>query len=187
MSRMSLRWRVAVAFGLCSVMVTGILAVVTWQLASDYMVRQRELSTTRQAEVNVRLVDAAVRSGSDGLDELLTGLSTNPTTTVLLVRDGTWLTSGRRIDPAALPEPLLTLVQDSVPVRQRLIVDGLPVMAVGMPVPAGGTFIELFPLGELTGTLRFLSLVLVGGTALSGLFGIGLGLWASRRALRPLT
>ena len=60
-------------------------------------------------------------------------------------------------------------------------------MAVGMPVPAGGTFIELFPLGELTGTLRFLSLVLVGGTALSGLFGIGLGLWASRRALRPLT
>ena len=40
---------------------------------------------------------------------------------------------------------------------------------------------------ELTGTLRFLSLVLVGGTALGGLFGIGLGLWASRRALRPLT
>ena len=187
MSRMSLRWRVAVAFGLCSVMVTGVLAVVTWQLASGYMLRQREMSTTRQAEVNVRLVDAALRAGSGGLDELLTGLSTNPTSTVLLVRDGAWLTSGRRIDPAALPEPLLTLAQDSVPVRQRLVVDGLPVMAVGLPVPAGGTFIELFPLVELTGTLRFLSLVLVGGTALGGLFGIGLGLWASRRALRPLT
>ena len=187
MSRMSLRWRVAVAFGLCSVMVTGVLAVVTWQLASDYMLRQREMSTTRQAEVNVRLVDAAVRAGSGGLDELLTGLSTNPTSTVLLVRDGMWLTSGRRIDPAALPEPLLTLAQDSVPVRQRLVVDGLPVMAVALPVPADGTFIELFPLVELTGTLRFLSLVLVGGTALGGLFGIGLGLWASRRALRPLT
>jgi two-component system, OmpR family, sensor histidine kinase MtrB len=77
--------------------------------------------------------------------------------------------------------------EDSVPVRQRLVVDGLPVMAVGMPVPAGGTFIELFPLVELTGTLRFLSLVLVAGTALSGPFGVGLGLWASRRALRPLT
>jgi two-component system, OmpR family, sensor histidine kinase MtrB len=187
MSRMSLRWRVAVAFGLCSVLVTGILAVVTWQLASDYMLRQRELSTTRLAEVNVRLVDSELRSGSGGLDELLTGLSTNPAATVLLVRDGSWLTSGRRVDPAALPEPLLTLAQDSVPVRQRLVVDGLPVMAVGMPVPAGGTFIELFPLVELTGTLRFLSLVLVAGTALSGLFGIGLGLWASRRALRPLT
>jgi two-component system, OmpR family, sensor histidine kinase MtrB len=167
--------------------VTGILAVVTWQLASDYMLRQRELSTTRQAEVNARLVDTALRSGSGGLDELLTGLTTNPAATVLLVREGAWLTSGRRIDPAALPEPLLTLAKDSVPVRQRLVVDGLPVMAVGLTVPAGGTYIELFPLVELTGTLRFLSLVLVAGTALSGLFGIGLGLWASRRALRPLT
>jgi two-component system, OmpR family, sensor histidine kinase MtrB len=187
MPRMSLRWRVAVAFGLCSVMVTGVLAIVTWQLASDYMLSQREISTTRQAEVNVRLVDAALRSGSGGLDELLSGLSTNPTTTVLLLRDRMWLTSGRPVDPAALPEPLLTLAQDNVPVRQRLVVDGLPVMAMGLPVPSGGTFIELFPMTELTGTLRFLSLVLVGGTALSGLFGIGLGLWASRRALRPLT
>ncbi len=187
MIRMSLRWRVAVAFGLCSLLVTGVLAVVTWQLASDYMLRQREMSTTRQAEVNVRLVDAALNSGSGGLDELLTGLSTNPAATVVLVRDGTWLTSGRRIDPAALPEPLLTLAQDSVAVRQRLIVDGLPVLAVALPVPAGGTYIELFPLVQLTGALRFLSVVLIAGTTLSGLLGLGLGLWTSRRALRPLT
>jgi two-component system sensor histidine kinase MtrB len=187
MLRLSLRWRVAVAFGVCALLVTGALAVVTWQLASDYMLRQREMSTTRQAEVNVQLVDAALRSGSGGLDDLLAGLSTNPVATVLLLRENTWLTSGRRIDPAALPEPLLTLAQGSVPVRQRLVVDGLPVMAVGLPVPSGGTYIELFPLVELTGALRFLSLVLVGGTALSGLFGVALGLWTGRRALRPLT
>jgi hypothetical protein len=70
---MSLRWRVAVAFGLCSVLVTGVLAVVTWQLASDYMLSQREISTTRQAEVNVRLVDAALRSGSGGLTSCSAG------------------------------------------------------------------------------------------------------------------
>jgi signal transduction histidine kinase len=151
------------------------------------MLRQRELSTTRQAEVNVQLVDAELRSGSSGLDDLLAGLSTNPVGTVVVVRDGTWITSGRRIDPTALPEPLLTLAQDSVPVRQRLVVDGLPVMAVGLPVPSGGTFIQLFPLVELTGALRFLSLVLVAGTALSGVFGVALGLWTGRRALRPLT
>jgi two-component system sensor histidine kinase MtrB len=184
--RLSLRWRVASAFGLCALLVTGVLAVVTWHLASGYMLRQRELSVTRQAEVNVRLVDAALQSGSDGLDDLLTGLSTNADATIVLIRSGTWLSSGRAVDPAALPEPLLTLAQDSVPVSQRLVVDGLPVLAVAMPVPAGGTYIELFPLLELSSTLRFLGGVLVAGTALSGLFGVGLGLWTSRRALHPL-
>src|SRR4051812_25144511 len=170
--RLSLRWRVASAFGLCALLVTGVLAVVTWHLASGYMLRQRELSVTRQAEGNVRLVDAALQSGSDGLDDLLTGLSTNADATIVLIRSGTWLSSGRAVDPAALPEPLLTLAQDSVPVSQRLVVDGLPVLAVAMPVPAGGTYIELFPLLELSSTLRFLGGVLVAGMALSGLFGV---------------
>lgn len=185
--RLSLRWRVAATFGLCALLLTGTLAALTWHLASDYMVRQRELSTTRQAEVNVRLVDAALRSGSDGLNDLLTGLSTNPDATVILARHGTWLSSGRPADPSTLPEPLLTLAQDSVPVSQRLEVAGLPVLAVAMPVPAGGTYIELFPLLELSSTLWFLGVVLITSTALSGVFGVGLGLWTSRRALRPLT
>jgi two-component system, OmpR family, sensor histidine kinase MtrB len=187
MVRLSLRWRVAVAFGLCSLLVTGALAVVTWQLASDYMLRQRELSATRQAQVNARLVGSEMRLDPAGLDDLLTGLTTNPDASVVLVRGGRWLSSGRPVGPAALPEPLLTLAQDSDPVRQRLVVGGIPVLAVALAIPTGGTYIELFPLVELSGTLRFLSAVLVAGTALSGLLGVGLGLWTSRRALRPLT
>ncbi len=187
MVRLSLRSRVAVAFGLCSLLVTGTLAVATWQLASDYMLRQRELSATRQAQVNARLVDTELRLDPDGLDELLTGLTTNADASVVLVREGEWLSSGRPVGPATLPEPLLTLARDSDPVRQRLVIGGVPVLAVALTIPAGGTFIELFPLVELSGTLRFLSVVLVAGTALSGLLGVGLGLWTSRRALRPLT
>jgi two-component system sensor histidine kinase MtrB len=89
MARLSLRWRVAVAFGLGSLLLTGILAVVTWHLASDYMLRQRTLSATRQADVNARLVETELRSGAGGLDQLLTGLSTDPDATVLLVGEGT--------------------------------------------------------------------------------------------------
>jgi two-component system, OmpR family, sensor histidine kinase MtrB len=185
--RLSLRWRVAVTFGLSSLVLTGLLAVVTWHLASDYMLKQRAISATRQAEVNVRLVDDALRTGSGGLDDLLTGLSTDSDTTVVLVREGSWLSAGRRVDPAALPEPLLSPARDTASVRQRLVVGGVPVLAVALPVPAGGTFVELFPLSQLAATLRFLSLVLVAGTALSGLLGAALGLWTSRRALRPLT
>jgi signal transduction histidine kinase len=186
--RLSLRWRVAAAFGLGSLLLTTVMAVATWQLASDYMLQQREQGALRQAEVNVRLVDGALQSGSQGLNELLTGLSTGPYSSVFLARPGSWLSSGRPVDPATLPSPLLALAHDRVPARQRLVVDGVPVLAVAIPATAPDTlYIELVPLVELAETRRFLAVILVAGTAASGLLGVGLGLWMSGRALQPLS
>jgi signal transduction histidine kinase len=186
--RLSLRWRVAWAFALGSLLVTGVLAAVTWNLASSYMLRQREQSATRQATVNVRLVDSSLRSGADGLEELLTGLTSSSDSTVLLSRPTGWITSGRQVDSTALPQPLLALPSSGVPARQRLVVAGIPVVAVALPV-AGGTdvYAELFPLSELDRAFRFLSTVLAAGVAASTVLGFALGAWASTRALRPLT
>ncbi|MDN5748763.1 MAG: HAMP domain-containing histidine kinase, partial [Pseudonocardia sp.] len=186
--RLSLRWRVASALGLGVLLLTGLFAVVTWNLASSYMLRQREALAVQQAEVNVRLVDTALQAGSAGLDDLLQGLSTETETTVLLERPDGWITSGRQIGPDALPEPLLALATAGVPARQRLGVAGVPVLAVTLPVAAPGTaYVELFPLSQLDRTFRFLGSVLAAGVVGGGLFGVALGAWASRRALRPLT
>jgi signal transduction histidine kinase len=96
------------------------------------------------------------------------------------------MTSGRRVDPAALPPSLLSLPGDARP--HRLRIDDVSMLAVVRPLPGiEGTFVELFPLWELERTLRFLAVVLAAGVAASGLLGTSLGLWASRRALRPLT
>jgi two-component system sensor histidine kinase MtrB len=187
MWRLRLRWRLAAAFGLGSLLLTGVLAAVTWNLASDYMFRQRELSAVRQAEVNVRLVENELRSGAEGLGDLLTGLTTDSESTVLLERPHGWVTSGRQIDPAVLPQSLVDLPRSGVPAQERLWVERVPVVAVALPVASGeGVFVELFPLTELNRTLRFLSIVLVTGVAVSGVLGLTLGAWAGRRALRPL-
>ncbi|RDI34394.1 sensor histidine kinase [Lentzea flaviverrucosa] len=186
--RLSLRWRVAAAFGLGSVLVTSLLAIATWNLASDYMLRQRVQATTRQAEVNLRLVEEAVRSNSDGLTELLTGLTTNPDSTIMLFRGDEVLTSGRQVDPAVVPPQLIVMARDGTPARQRLRADGIPVIAVAQSLADGqGVYVELFQLVQLDRTFRFLSGLLIAGTVLSGMLGVGLGSWASRRALRPLT
>ncbi|MCX2951408.1 sensor histidine kinase [Lentzea sp. NEAU-D7] len=186
--RPSLRWRVAAALGLGSLLVTSLLAVATWNLASDYMLRQRVQATTRQAEVNLRLVEEAVRTNSDGLTELLTGLTTNPDSTIMLFRGGDVLSSGRQVDPAVVPGELITMARDGTPARQRLRADGIPVIAVAQSLADGqGVYVELFQLVQLDRTFRFLSGLLIAGTVLSGLIGVGLGSWASRRALRPLT
>ena len=122
-ARLSLRWRVAIAFGLGSLVITGVLAILTWDLTSGYMLRQRETGATAQAQVNVRLVDGALRTDPGGLTDLLKGLATDSDTTVLLDRPGGWLTSGRQIEPDALPRPLLDSAREGVPAHQRLVVD----------------------------------------------------------------
>jgi two-component system, OmpR family, sensor histidine kinase MtrB len=187
-TRLSLRWRVAVAFALASSVVTGLLAIVTWNLASGYMLDQREQSALRQASVNERLIRNSLGSGTDDLGELLTGLvSSRPDATIAVARTGSWIISGRQADPAALPQRLLALAGDGVPARQRILVTGIPVLAVAHPVAGEqAVYVELFPLLELDRTFRFLSSVLIMGVVVSTLLGLGMGWWAGRRALRPL-
>lgn len=185
--RLSLRWRVAIAFGLVAVAVAGLVAVATWQLATTYMLEQRRQSATLQAQVTVRLVEASSRSGSDGLDELFSGLVVDPGSSILLARPEGLLTGGRAVDPAVLPAQLLA----PGPGETRWLVteiDGIRVLAISLQGGSADTvFVELFPLVELGRIQHFLLLVLVAGTAASGLLGLGLGWWTSKRALRPLT
>ncbi|MDX8034868.1 HAMP domain-containing sensor histidine kinase [Lentzea sp. BCCO 10_0856] len=186
--QLSLRWRLAAAFGLGSFLLSSVLAIATWNLSSGYLLRQREQSAVRQAEVNARVIDEEMRRGGEGLDKLLTGLTTGPDSTILLYRPGELRSSGRQIDPSVLPPRLLELARDGIPARQRLVVDGIPVVAVTLPVTAGDVYyVELSPTLQLDRTFRFLSAVLIAGTVVSGLLGVALGAWAGRRALRPLT
>lgn len=186
-ARLSLRWRVALAFGLGSLAITGLLAILTWDLASGYMLRQREAGAMAQTQVNVRLVDGALDSDPGTLPDLLKGLATDSDTTVLLERPDGWLTSGRQIEPAVLPGPLLDLAARGVPAHQRLVVDRVPVLAVAWPVNGADAYVQLFPLTQLDQAFRFLSGLLIAGVLVSGLLGVATGLWAGRSALRPLT
>ncbi|HZG91541.1 MAG TPA: two-component sensor histidine kinase, partial [Pseudonocardia sp.] len=175
MMRVSLRWRVAAVLGLGSLLLTGVLAAVTWNLASGYMLRQREDAAIRQAEVNVRLIDAALDAEAEGLGDLLSGLTTDSDSTVLIERPQGWLTSGRQIDADALPAELLRAAADGVAVHQRVDVQGVPVLAVTLPVPGDGAYLELLPLTQLDRVFRFLSTVLAVGVAASALLGVALG------------
>lgn len=63
--QLSLRWRVAAAFGMGSFLLSSVLAFATWNLSSGYLLRQREQSVVRQAEVNVRMIDEELRRGAE--------------------------------------------------------------------------------------------------------------------------
>jgi signal transduction histidine kinase len=178
--RLTLRCRVTLSFGFGLLVVTSVLAFATWNLASGYMLRQREASATRQAEVNVRLVERSLTS--PGLDELLTGLTTGPDSSILVLSPQGMVTAGRKVEPSQLPPGLVDHPADG----SRITVGGLDVIAVARPVAGNAVYVELFPLQQLDRTFGFLSAVLIAGTIGSALLGAALGSWASKRALRPL-
>lgn len=178
--RLTLRCRVTLSFGFGLLIVTSVLAFATWNLASGYMLRQREASATRQAEVNVRLVEKSL--SSPGLDELLTGLTTGPDSSILLLSGEDLVTAGRKVEPSQLPAELV----EHPPARERIVVDGVPMLAVALPVAGNAVYVELFGLQQLNRTFTFLSAVLIAGTISSALLGAALGSWTSKRALKPL-
>lgn len=182
-----LRSRVMIGFGLVTVTVTGVLAVLTFQLASSYMLGQREDLATAQAGVHARLVTRALTGANPDLDALLTGLGSDVESAVLLVDDDRSITSGNLVDVRRLPGRFVEAVRAGNAVHQRLDLGGVPVLAVGLPLASvGATYVELFPLRELDRTFRFLSWMLTIGVVVSGLAGAALGRWATSRALRPL-
>jgi len=179
--RLTLRRRVTLSFGLGLLAVTSVLAFATWNLASGSMLRQREASAARQAEVNVRLVERSL--GSPGLGELLTGLVTGPDSAILVLGPAGLVTAGREVEPSQLPDALV----EHSPGSERITVDGLPMLAVARPVAGGAVYVELFGLQQLDRTSCLLSAVLIAGTIGSALLGAALGSWTSKRALKPLT
>ena len=183
-----LRVRVMAAFALVSLLVTSILAVLTWNLSTGYMLDQRERSAVRQAMVNARLVENVLLHGSTGLPELLTGLGAEFESAVLVVDGGEWITSGNVVDPKRLPPDLREMAEHGQAGHQRIMLDGVPVLAVGLPLPTvSATYVEVSPLREIDRTFHFLSWMLAAGIAVSGLAGALLGRWAAIHALRPLT
>jgi two-component system sensor histidine kinase MtrB len=191
LGRVPVRHRVVAAFALGSVAVSAVVAVATWNLATGYMLQQREQSVSRQALVNARLVDTRLASGSSDLGALLTGLASSPEAAIFVRQPDGWIAGGTatdNIDIADMPPALIAAADRGDIARQRLRVRGAPLVAVATKLPDSKvSYVEVFPLRDLDRIFRFISLMLLGGVLASGLLGGSIGWWASRRVLRPLT
>jgi signal transduction histidine kinase len=176
-------------FGALALGLSLLLGMVVWVEVSGYLLDQRQSAAQRDGAVDAAALRSGLTQGRGRPDvpRLLDGLpSTSPSASLLSYR-GDWYATSPDNGPDTLPRELRQMVRGGSAARQRIAVDGQPYLAVGFPLMnRGDAFFELYPLADLDKTYRALSITLAAAATLTALLGMGVGWFASRRALRPL-
>jgi two-component system, OmpR family, sensor histidine kinase MtrB len=185
--RLGLRARITITFALGALALSVLLAGTTYLVARQTLIRQREATVLRQTYVNARVMRDSLRSADPDVLTLLTSLQT-PARSYPLVQVGDrWYPLTIEFGRAALPPSLRQRVAEGTAAQMRYSVGGLKVLAVGVPlVGMDASYFEIVSLAELENTLHSIRLVLLGAAVGTTLLGALLGVWASRRAVRPL-
>jgi signal transduction histidine kinase len=182
------RGRVTVGFGLLALGLSALLSGLAWTLVTRTMVSQTEQTALVETALDRGEVDSALSTGGADLPAVLDGVPGTDSRAVLAQVDGRWYATSPSLGPASLPKPLVTLVSGGQEATQRIRVDGTLHLAVGLPLADDrGTYFEVYSLDEMQRTARALSLGLAAAAVVTVLLGLGVGRFASRLALRPLT
>lgn len=187
LSPRSLRGRVVLAFVLGATAVTAALGVATYLIARQYLSDQRVHGVARQAFVDAAVASDRLTSAGADPQQVLDSLDQRSGARQLLEVRGEWFASTLEVSSTQLPPAMRTVVESGEPAYLRTVIDGAPVLVVGVPLTGiqGGVY-ELAPLDELAGSLRLLAQLLTAGTLISIGLGVLVGRYASSRIMRPL-
>jgi signal transduction histidine kinase len=182
-----LRVRVTLAFALGGLLVSGALAALTYGLTSRYLVRQRQHAAEQQVYLDARIVrDSLVTPGSSDATAALEAVPSGSRAVLLFQQR--WYGSGVATGTEILPAKLIDVVTHGTPARQRIELGGTRYIAVGVPIPSiDGDYFELVPFVELDRTLAVIRNSLLLAAAFTTISAALVGLWATRRVLRPLS
>ncbi len=182
--RFGLRTRVALAFGLLSLVIAGAVAGATYSVARWYLLNQREDAAITRAVLDSRAASAALSAGLDPL-EALAQIPSVGTSQPMIQVAGTWYTSGVTVPPDALPTSLLTVTASDGGAQQRTAIGDEEYLIVAIQLPTG-VYVEVFLLRDLDLILTIGGWLLVLQTLAAGLVGVLIGRYAFGRIIRPL-
>ncbi len=179
--------RAALSSAVVATLIATTLAVVTYVSIRSFLIVQRDATIEREAFANVRAIADELRRDPSQADQLAASLRSEAGAVVLLRVGDRWVSSAIGAGPDALPASVLEALDDGDGALMRFASQGRPLAVVAVPLGEPAlAYVEIFPLDRLDSTLAALRRNLVGGAALVALSGAALGVWSTRRALRPL-
>lgn len=187
-ARLGLRARATLGFGLIGLVVAVVLAGLSYAVARQFLVDEREDAAVRQSYVNARLVRTVLRDPERDLRAFLAGLGGGTASSSVLRHRDEWFSTSVAVGRDAVPADLLRQINAGHAGRQRYRDPaGRLHLAVGVAVPAvNAAYFELFPLDELDRTLDVLTRSLSIGAVVAAGTAALLGYAGARRILRPL-
>lgn len=182
-----LRRRILLIFAIGSLLLSVLLAFLTYGFARSSVMQQHDSNSRAAARRDATVVLEALRGGPPTPEGAMTSLEDVGVERPLIWYNGEW--RGRRTgyDEAAVPEALRTkVIDDGVASRMIVTVGSEPNLLVGYRIDNVSSYFEFFSLEEVNETLRSIRLSLVLGTIITTALGIALGSFAARRAVRPV-
>ncbi len=186
--RLGLRTRLTLSFALGALLLSAVLAIITWSLTRENLLRQRDESAFNLAKGNAVTLSGRLTGSEIDYAALLGGIPTPEGAQPVVVHKGVaYANNSPEFSQTDIPASLHAAVAAGSPARQRFEVDGRPWVAVGIPITSSDAmYFEGVPLTEVERTLDGLAISLLGASAITTLAGGFLGFWASRRVLVPL-
>jgi two-component system sensor histidine kinase MtrB len=184
--RAGLANRVAFAFAMISLFVALLVSGATYIGTSIYLLQEREASALSRAQIDARIVDAALAEGvKEG--RALDRLAVSEGTDQLLFVDGVWFATNVSLVPEdEIPQDLLLAAEAEGGAIQRFEDStGDKFLAIAIAVD-GGIFVDVFSLATLDQVLGILGAVVVGASIIALIVGGIVGKAAGNRLLRPL-
>ncbi|WP_144127908.1 HAMP domain-containing sensor histidine kinase [Catellatospora sichuanensis] len=188
MRRPGLRARVTAGFAVGALLVSAAMALLSYQLTERFLLDERERTARRAALFDAGIVRAGLDTDNPEVLPVLRSLDTGANRRALIWRDGDFY-SRTVVDKTltdSLPKSVISLVEQGKPAVQRVRIAGRPAMVFGIPIGESTALYEIDYMSELDGNLKVLALVLTLVAATTAGAGALLGVYASRRVMRPL-
>jgi signal transduction histidine kinase len=179
---------VTTGFAAGALLLSATIAVLSYELTRGSLLSERERTATRTTYFDATVVQAGLATDDADVVEVLRSLDSGALRMPVLYRDGGWY--ARTADQGvtdAIPETLQRMVNSGQPGIQRVRIGTGAALIFGIPLDGSTAYYEIHSLAELERTLQILALVLALVAAGTTLAGAGLGWYATRYVLRPLT
>ena len=182
-----LRRRILLTFTLGSLTLSAFLAVTTYGLVRSNLIEQRYSANRQAAYSHAQVVLRELRTEpptSAGASEELRQIGVQRP---VIYYNGVYSAGMSRFGSQELPPALVTdVIEETTPSRMIAEAGGETVMVFGIPLPEAGAYFEFFDLGEDNETLSNVALSLFLAGVITTLLGVFLGVFAARRAVRPV-
>jgi two-component system, OmpR family, sensor histidine kinase MtrB len=184
---LGLRRRILLIFTLGALLLSLFLAITTYGLARSNVLAERVEAAINTSQRNAQGVERDLRSLPATAEAANNSLTRVGVQDFLIWYRGVWAGGAATFQNPDIPAPLVTRVIDEGQSASQIVRlgDRLSVI-VGWEIPSVGAYFEAFSLEEADSTLASVRLSLVLAAAISTGLGVLLGIFAARRAVRPV-